>query len=120
MKADFMEYWRLYAPQRQYQNRFMACRRLWDEMDDESCNAIVRELNERHIRAPTAVNEKNPYFYLTDWQPPQPDWLTPAQAGRLLADQVPLAVAYDSHTQTYRTCTRTEAEAYRLKVHHYM
>ena len=120
MKADFMDYWRLYAPQRQYSNRFLACRRLWEAMDCDTCNAIVRELEQRHIREPTAVHEKNPYFYLTDWQPPQPEWLTPAQTSRLMAERVPLAVAYDPHSQTYRTCTRSEADSYGLKVHHYM
>jgi len=115
-----MVFWRTYAPLPQYHNRFLVCRQLWDSMDEADCNTILNELNRQHIREPTALNAKNPYFYLIDWQPAGLHWLAPKEVGRLLAEHVPLAVCLNPRTHTFGTTTRSEAEAYGLQVHHYM
>lgn len=120
MKPDFLTFWRTYAPQKQFHNRFLVCRKLWDSMDEKDCAAILRELEQQHIREPTTAREKNPYFYLIDWQPASLHWLSPKEVGRLLAEHVPLAVCFNPHTNSFGTTTRTDAEAYGLQVHHYM
>ena len=117
MENSFYDFWRLYAPQAAYHNRYRACERLWSETDELRRRRIIHKLEEES--AAGTPHTANPYFYLIRADP-QPEWLTPAQTGRLLAQRVPLAVAFDCQTRTYRTTTRTEAEAYGLQVHHYM
>ena len=121
MKENFMDFWRAYAPQKQYHNRFLACRRLWDAMDDDACERILEELNRKRIRDPAlASNEKNPYFFLLDWQPPQPRWLSPKQVGYMLSQHIPLAVCFNPLTNCFGTVTKSDAEEHHLQIHHYM
>lgn len=120
MENSFYDFWRLYVPQPEYRNRYRACEKLWSEMDDLRRRRIIYQLQ----REQTASGEHqphaaNPYFYLIRADP-QPQWLTPAQVANALARHTPLAVALDSATQTYKTCTRTEADAYGLTIHHVM
>ena len=56
------------------------------------------------------LHEKNPYFYLIDWQPPQPRWLSPKEVGSLLAQHVPLAVCRNVQANCYGTVTKEEAK----------
>ena len=117
----FIDFWRLYAPLKEYHNRYLACQRLWDAMDEQAHRLIMEELHkEQAERSPPVVHEKNPYFYLIDWQPPQPQWLTPKQVGYLLAQRVPLAVCLNPQTQRFGTVTQTEAKKHGLQVHHWM
>ena len=69
---------------------------------------------------PFFSNEKNPYFYLIDWQPPQADWLSPKAVAHLLAQRIPLAVCYNPQTHSFGTVTKADAELHALNVHHYM
>jgi len=121
MKRPFIDFWHLYAPLNQYHNRFLACQRLWAEMDDNICNGILTELEHRRATEKTAtIHEKNPYFFLIDWQPPQPHWLSPKEVGYLLAQHVTLAVCRNTRTNSFGTVTKAEAEQYGLEVHHWM
>lgn len=121
MKPNFIDFWHLYAPQKQYHNRYLACQRLWNTMDERTCELILKELEKRRATEPIpSVNEKNPYFYLIDWQPPQPHWLSPKEVGYLLAQHVALAVCRNPRTNSFGTVTRKEAEEYGLEVHHFM
>jgi hypothetical protein len=116
-KPSFIEFWHTYAPQKQYHNRFIACRKLWESMSDTVCAQILAELQKETGAQP---HEKNPYFYLTDWQPPQPHWLSPREVGYLLAQHVRLAVCRNPQTNTFGTVTLSEANVHRLEVHHLM
>lgn len=121
MKRPFIEFWHLYAPLKQYHNRYLACQKLWEMMDDNICDGILKELENQHsIEQTLNSNEKNPYFFLLDWQPLQPHWLSPKEVGYLLAQHVPLAVCHNKRTNSFGTVTRREAEEYGLEVHHFM
>lgn len=121
MEYRFIEFWRLYAPVREYHNRYLACQRLWDTMDEQAHRLIMEELRKEQVEwSPPIVHEKNPYFYLIDWQPPQPQWLSPKEVGYLMAQHVTLAVCYNPQTRRYGTVTQVEAEKHGLQVHHLM
>jgi hypothetical protein len=89
-------------------------------MDDLRRRRILYHLRtEQSPSGDAKQHTANPYFYLIRADP-QPQWLTPAQTGYALAQRTPLAVALDTTTQTYKTCTRADAEAYGLIIHHFM
>jgi hypothetical protein len=120
MENSFYDFWRLYAPLPEYRNRYRACETLWNDMDDLRRRRILYHLQtEQSPSGDAKQHTANPYFYLIRADP-QPQWLTPAQTGYALAQHTPLAVALDTTTQTYKTCTRADAEAYGLIIHHFM
>ena len=120
MENQFMDFWHLYAPQAQYHNRFLACRRLWETKSKQERALIMNELAQKQTANPLSYNEKNPYFFLIDWQPPQSDWLAPKQVAHLLAQKIPLAVCFNPRTNSFGTVTKADAERHGLDVHHYM
>ena len=120
MENQFIDFWHLYAPQAQYHNRYLACQRLWETKSETDRALIMKELEQRQTANPSLSNEKNPYFYLIDWQPPQADWLSPKETARLLAQRIPLAVCYNPQTHSFGTVTKADAELHALNVHHYM
>ena len=103
MENQFIDFWHLYAPQAQYHNRYLACQRLWETKSEADRALIMKELEQRQTANPSLSNEKNPYFYLIDWQPPQADWLS-----------------YNPQTHSFGTVTKADAELHALNVHHYM
>ena len=117
---DFYHFWTLYAPLPEFRNRYKACERLWDSMNPRTKTLIVDELEQHAERSPPEQHGKNPYFFLLDWQPPKPQWLTPNETARLLAQHIPLAVALDTQTNSYKVCTKEQAQKLALMVHHYM
>ena len=120
MENSFYDFWRLYAPKSEFRNRYRACEKLWNDMDDLRRRRILYHLQtEQTAAGEHQPHAANPYFYLIRADP-QPNWLTPAQVANALARHTPLAVAWDTATQTYKTCTRFEAEAYGLTIHHLM
>ncbi len=120
MDNSFYDFWRLYAPLPEYRNRYRACEKLWNDMDNLRRRRIIYHLHTEQTAGGQSKNHTaNPYFYLIRADP-QPQWLTPAQTGCALAQHIPLAVALDDATQTYKTCTRADAEAYGLTIHHFM
>ena len=120
MENSFYDFWRLYAPPPEYRNRYRACEKVWNGMDEPRRHRIIYQLQREQMPdGPGKVHTANPYFYLIRADP-QPYWLTPAQVGNALAEHIPLAVALDPATKTYKTCTRSEAEIFALDVHHFM
>ena len=120
MEYKFIDFWHLYAPQKEFKNRYQCCERVWNALDERKQRLIMLQLEKDQAADPPDVHKKNPYFFLTDWKPPQPHWLTPAETGYLLAQHVPLAVCRNSRTQRFGTVTKEEAEIYALEVHHWM
>ena len=121
MKPKFIDFWHLYEPAKEYHNRYLACQKLWETMDDSVCDGILKELeHQRSTAQPPIIHEKNPYFFLLDWQPPQPHWLSPKEVGYLLAQHVTLAVCRNPRTNSFGTITKAEAEQCGLEVHHWM
>ena len=120
MENSFYDFWRLYVPQPEYRNRYRACEKLWNDMDPLRRRRIIYQLKtEQTPDGERKVHAANPYFYLIRADP-QPQWLTPAQVANALARHNPLAVALDNTTKTYKICTRAEADAYGLTIHHLM
>jgi len=120
MKEKFIDFWHLYKPAKEYGNRYRACERLWEKMDEKACGMIIRELKEQTKDEPEVKHRKNPYFYLVDWEPPKPHWLVPREVGHLLAQGIPLAVCKNEETHLFGTVTKAEAELFGLEVHHLM
>jgi len=120
MGNKFIDFWHLYAPMREFKNRYRCCEKVWNAMDEPKRRLIMRELAKERAERSPPVRKKNPYFYLTDWQPPQPQWLSPKEVGYLMSEHVPLAVCRNPATQRFGTVTRKEAEEYGLEVHHWM
>ena len=119
MPSNFNEFWRLYAPPKEYYNRYQACRKYWEGLSAERREQILRSLREECV-APCwqEGGRKNPYFYLVDWQPPQPRWLTPNEVWYLQTQHIPLAVCRDPQSGRYGTLVKTEAEKHGLEIHH--
>ena len=120
MEIEFIVFWRLYAPMKKYANRYRACERLWQAKDQRSKEWIIRELEKAKAAPESGVRTKNPYFYLIDWEPPQPHWLSPKETGHLLAAATPLAVCRNPQTNCFGTVTKEEADMFGLEVHHFM
>ena len=120
MKHDFIEFWRLYAPLTEFKNRYYACEKLWNQMDERRQLLIVRGLVQENKHSCSIIRKKNPYFFLVDWKGPTPHWLSPAETDRLLHQEVPLAVCRNPETMRYGVVTKEEADTYLLEVHHYM
>ena len=120
MENQFIDFWHLYAPAEQYHNRYLACQRLWEAMEETDRALILKELAAKQEASQPVKNEKNPYFYLIDWEPPQAKWLSPKETARLLAQRIPLAVCYNPQTNSFGTVTKADAELHGLNVHHYM
>ncbi|MBR4563633.1 MAG: hypothetical protein IKO26_04195 [Paludibacteraceae bacterium] len=120
MESPFYDFWRQYAPQPEYRNRYRACEKVWNAMEEPLRQRILYKLRtEQTPSGAETVHSSNPYFYLIRADP-QPEWLSPGMVAKALAAHTPLAVALDSTTQTYKICTRQDADAYGLTVHHYM
>lgn len=120
MEADFITFWHLYAPDKQFSNRYRACERLWNAKEEKSRTLILRELEKEQVGDHPPGHTKNPYFYLVDWTPPKAHWLTPMETGHLLAQGIPLAVCRNPETQRFGTVTKEDADTHGLEVHHYM
>ncbi len=120
MEYKFIDFWHLYAPQKEFRNRYQCCERVWKALDERKKRLIMLQLEKEHGVSPPVLHKKNPYFFLTDWEPPQPHWLTPAETGYLLAQRVPLAVCRNPQNNTFGTITKNEAEQHGLEVHHWM
>lgn len=120
MKHDFIEFWRLYAPLTEFKNRYYACEKLWNQMDERRQLLILRGLVQENKHSCSIIRKKNPYFFLVDWKGPTPHWLSPAETDRLLHQEIPLAVCRNPETMRYGVVTKEEADMYILEVHHYM
>ena len=83
----FYDFWRMYEPLPEYRNRYQACEKLWNDMDELHRHRILYQLQTEQSSS---------------------------------GEHIPLAVALDSKTQTYKICTRADAEAYGLTIHHFM
>lgn len=120
MEYKFIDFWHLYAPKKEFKNRYQCCEKVWTALDERKQRLIMLQLEKDHAANPPVLHKKNPYFFLMDWESPQPRWLTPAETGYLLAQHIPLAVCRNSKTQLFGTVTKEEAETYALEVHHWM
>ena len=60
MNTHFLDFWHLYAPLKEFSNRYLACKRLWESMDEASCEGILKELeHQRQAESVPQVHETN-------------------------------------------------------------
>ena len=102
---DFMDFWASFIVPVEYENRKNACRNLWANFSDVKKNAILCELQCLGEEGRTTV-ERNPYFYLNNYEDPKPVFLRGDEAGDIVQ------VRYNG---AYKLCTRDTMERFGLE-----
>lgn len=102
---DFMDFWASFIVPVEYENRKNACRNLWANFSDVKKNAILCELQCLCEEGRTTV-ERNPYFYLNNYEDPKPVFLRGDEAGDIVQ------VRYNG---AYKLCTRDTMERFGLE-----
>ena len=63
MDTQFITFWHLYAPLKQFSNRYRACEQLWATKDESTREGIIRTLHkERLERSPVPTIEQLPFL----------------------------------------------------------
>ena len=104
---DFMDFWFLFSAPKEMLNRESACRRLWESQTFSRAKkqAIMKELTEHQMNG-TLTEERNPYFYLNNYEEPQPVFLRGDEPGDIVQ------VRYNG---AYKLCTRATMELFGLE-----
>ena len=77
---DFKDFWATFIVPVEYENRKNACRNLWATFSDVKKNAILCEL-QCLCEEGRKTEERNPYFYLNNYEEPQPVFLRGDEQG---------------------------------------
>lgn len=73
MDEDFLKFWTLFSPAAEYTNRQQACATRWREMSTWAHDCIFRQF--KYLGRDTLVKaEPNPYYFLSNWKPPRPQF----------------------------------------------
>lgn len=102
---DFKDFWASFIVPVEYENRKNACRNLWANFSDVKKNTILCELQSLCEEGRT-TEERNPYFYLNNYEEPQPVFLRGDEGGDIVQ------VRYNG---TYKLCTRATMELFGLE-----
>jgi hypothetical protein len=102
---DFMDFWFLFSAPQEMLNRENACRRLWETFSRAKKQAIMKELTEHQING-TLTEERNPYYYLNNYEDPKPVFLRGDEPGDLVQ------VKYGDRI---KICTRATMELFGLE-----
>lgn len=102
---DFKDFWASFIVPVEYENRKNACRNLWANFSDVKKNTILCELQSLCEEGRT-TEERNPYFYLNNYEEPQPVFLRGDEGGDIVQ------VKYNG---TYKLCTRATMELFGLE-----
>ena len=102
---DFKDFWASFIVPVEYENRKNACRNLWATFSDVKKNAILCGLQSLCEEGRT-TEERNPYFYLNNYEEPQPVFLRGDEGGDIVQ------VRYNG---TYKLCTRATMELFGLE-----
>ena len=102
---DFKDFWASFIVPVEYENRKNACRNLWATFSDVKKNTILCELQSLCEEGRT-TEERNPYFYLNNYEEPQPVFLRGDEGGNIVQ------VKYNG---TYKLCTRATMELFGLE-----
>ena len=68
MEYKFIDFWHLYAPQKEFKNRYQCCERVWNVLDERKQRLIMLQLEKEQTADPPVLHKKNPYFFLTETQ----------------------------------------------------
>ena len=102
---DFKDFWASFIVPVEYENRKNACRNLWATCSDVKKNTILCELQSLCEEGRT-TEQRNPYFYLNNYEEPQPVFLRGDEGGDIVQ------VKYNG---TYKLCTRATMELFGLE-----
>lgn len=104
---DFMDFWFLFSTPKEMLNRENACRRLWESQTFSRTKkqAIMKELTDHQMNG-TLTEERNPFFYLNNYEDPKPEFLRGDEAGDIVQ------VRYNG---AYKLCTRDTMERFGLE-----
>ena len=102
---DFKDFWASFIVPVEYENRKNACRNLWATFSDVKKNTILCELQSLCEEGRT-TEERNPYFYLNNYEEPQPVFLRGDEGGDIVQ------VRYNG---TYKLCHRATMELFGLE-----
>ena len=102
---DFKDFWASFIVPVEYENRKNACRNLWATFSDVKKNAILCGLQSLCEEGRT-TEERNPYFYLNNYEDPQPVFLRGDEGGDIVQ------VRYNG---TYKLCHRATMELFGLE-----
>lgn len=102
---DFKDFWASFIVPVEYENRKNACRNLWANFSDVKKNTILCELQSLCEEGRT-TEERNPYFYLNNYEEPQPVFLRGDEGGDIVQ------VRYNG---TYKLCHRATMELFGLE-----
>ena len=104
---DFMDFWFLFSAPKEMLNRETACRRLWESQTFSRAKkqAIMKELTDHQMNG-TLTEERNPYFYLNNYEEPKPVFLRGDEPGDIVQ------VRYNG---AYKLCTRETMELFGLE-----
>ena len=102
---DFKDFWISFIVPVEYENRKNACRNLWATFSDVKKNTIHCELQSLCEEGRT-TEQRNPYFYLNNYEDPQPVFLRGDEGGDIVQ------VRYNG---TYKLCTRATMELFGLE-----
>ncbi len=102
---DFNDFWASFIVPVEYENRKNACRNLWSNFSDVKKNAILCELQSL-CEEGRMTEERNPYFYLNNYEEPKPVFLRGDEGGDIVQ------VKYNG---TFKICTRATMELFGLE-----
>ena len=102
---DFNDFWTSFIVPVEYENRKNACRNLWATFSDVKKNTILCELQSLCEEGRT-TEQRNPYFYLNNYEEPQPVFLRGDEGGDIVQ------VRYNG---TYKLCHRATMELFGLE-----
>ena len=102
---DFKDFWASFIVPVEYENRKNACRNLWATFSDVKKNTILCELQSLCEEGRT-TEQRNPYFYLNNYEEPQPVFLRGDEGGDIVQ------VKYNG---AYKPCTRATMELFGLE-----
>ena len=102
---DFNDFWASFIVPVEYENRKNACRNLWSNFSDVKKNAILCELQSL-CEEGRMTEERNPYFYLNNYEEPTPEFLRGDEGGDIVQ------VRYNG---AYKLCHRETMELFGLE-----
>ena len=102
---DFKDFWASFIVPVEYENRKNACRNLWATFSDVKKNTILCELQSLCEEGRT-TEQRNPYFYLNNYEDPQPVFLRGDEGGDIV---------HVKYNGTYKLCHRATMELFGLE-----
>ena len=102
---DFKDFWISFIVPVEYENRKNACRNLWATFSDVKKDAILCELQSL-CEEGRMTEERNPYFFLNNYEEPQPVFLRGDESGDIVQ------VRYNG---AYKLCTRETMNLFHLE-----